>query len=705
MFGLEFLFSAALWALPLAGLPLILHLLFRRKSPVIDFSTLRFIKASLQRTAARRRVHKWLLLAMRVLLIGLLIWAIAQPAKMLASSWFGSQSGTIAAIVIDNSYSMQLKPVDATLLQKADHAIGQLLRHELSSASVAIYPSADDPQMHKLRSASEVLSQWRPLTPQAAQRPLIDRIEQAAAMLQAQPASDRLLFIISDLQAREFSRPIATKKDLRLIMLDLHPDEARSAGIVDLRLEPAEPIPGIESKVVVEVAGRKESSRAVTLAIKSVDGKLIDETAPKLIHLDASGRGQADFSLSLPADQYVWVTARLQGEDAMPWDDTRSRLVGVPLQGTVALLNLGASASSERYVSLALDPNEGALANWPLKVKQIQHLTGNESAIVALLSQWPDEPTTSALQQVAGRGGVVLLMLQPGLEGTWAALPEPQRDALTKLMGAAPQQLSGPSARYQVNVATATSSGSTIFAGLSDGTTPLTPIQVQRLVPLVRNDAASRVVLSAEPASTVGQSRPQPWLVEHKAGQGRVYTLASLPDRGFTDLPLHPAFVPMLVRITLAAAASSPVQNIALGQMLLVRPNSPQQQIELQLPDGGRQLVPPSDGNIYTFGPVHELGEYRWFAQSDKPSSPDDNGKLIAVGNVQPPSTESVLDYRPADQIVPADDSTLIVRSYDELQQHLSKMTQPQPKWTIPIAIVLVLLCAEAAVGAGFRAR
>ena len=67
MFGLSFLFSAALWLLPIAGLPILLHLLFRRKSPVVMFSTLRFVKSSIQRTAARKRVHRWLLLATRAL--------------------------------------------------------------------------------------------------------------------------------------------------------------------------------------------------------------------------------------------------------------------------------------------------------------------------------------------------------------------------------------------------------------------------------------------------------------------------------------------------------------------------------------------------------------------------------------------------------------------------------------------------------------
>ena len=73
MFGFDL--AILLWTLPLAGLPVLLHLLFRRKSPVVLFSTLRFIKSSQQRTAARKRVQRWLLLACRMLLLALLIFA------------------------------------------------------------------------------------------------------------------------------------------------------------------------------------------------------------------------------------------------------------------------------------------------------------------------------------------------------------------------------------------------------------------------------------------------------------------------------------------------------------------------------------------------------------------------------------------------------------------------------------------------------
>jgi hypothetical protein len=39
--AVAFLFAAILWALPLASIPVLLHLLFHRKSKVVPFSTLR----------------------------------------------------------------------------------------------------------------------------------------------------------------------------------------------------------------------------------------------------------------------------------------------------------------------------------------------------------------------------------------------------------------------------------------------------------------------------------------------------------------------------------------------------------------------------------------------------------------------------------------------------------------------------------------
>ena len=156
MFGLEFLFGYGLLALPLAALPVLLHLLFRRKSPIVLFSTLRFVKTSLQHTAHRKRIQRWLLLACRVLLLALLIWAISQPAKILATNWFGSSRSLIAAIVVDTSYSMELQTdQQVSLLTRADDIVQELLRNQLKDAKVALFRSfpqnGDQPEQLRFR--------------------------------------------------------------------------------------------------------------------------------------------------------------------------------------------------------------------------------------------------------------------------------------------------------------------------------------------------------------------------------------------------------------------------------------------------------------------------------------------------------------------------------------------------------------------------
>src|SRR3954468_24769278 len=59
----------------LAAVPVVVHLLFRRRAPRFDVGSLRFLRIAIRDNAHRRKVRRWLLLAIRtagVLLLGLL---------------------------------------------------------------------------------------------------------------------------------------------------------------------------------------------------------------------------------------------------------------------------------------------------------------------------------------------------------------------------------------------------------------------------------------------------------------------------------------------------------------------------------------------------------------------------------------------------------------------------------------------------------
>ncbi|MGZ3413242.1 MAG: BatA domain-containing protein, partial [Isosphaeraceae bacterium] len=101
-------FAAPLFLLAaLAGLiPVFVHLIHRQKARVVHYSTLRFLRISVQRTRRRKYIEDMSLLAVRVAVLLLIAVGLARPAlSSLATLWGGGRTAAIA-IVLDNSASM-----------------------------------------------------------------------------------------------------------------------------------------------------------------------------------------------------------------------------------------------------------------------------------------------------------------------------------------------------------------------------------------------------------------------------------------------------------------------------------------------------------------------------------------------------------------------------------------------------------------------
>lgn len=62
-----------------AGIPILLHLLNRIRSPIVPFPTLRFLKVTAQKTSRRRQLQQWLLLLLRMAVFAMIAMAIARP--------------------------------------------------------------------------------------------------------------------------------------------------------------------------------------------------------------------------------------------------------------------------------------------------------------------------------------------------------------------------------------------------------------------------------------------------------------------------------------------------------------------------------------------------------------------------------------------------------------------------------------------------
>src|SRR5262249_58191220 len=79
LWALGFSNAPLLYGLGAASVPIIIHLLNRRKFREMPWAAMRFLLAAIRKNARRIRIEQWLLLAVRTLLVILVVTAMAKP--------------------------------------------------------------------------------------------------------------------------------------------------------------------------------------------------------------------------------------------------------------------------------------------------------------------------------------------------------------------------------------------------------------------------------------------------------------------------------------------------------------------------------------------------------------------------------------------------------------------------------------------------
>lgn len=112
---MQFKHPEILYALLLLIIPIIIHLFQLRKFQKVPFTNVQFLKELTIQTRKSSQLKKWLTLLTRMLLLACVIIAFAQP-YISNSENFNTKSETV--IYLDNSFSMQAKSTNGTLLNK-----------------------------------------------------------------------------------------------------------------------------------------------------------------------------------------------------------------------------------------------------------------------------------------------------------------------------------------------------------------------------------------------------------------------------------------------------------------------------------------------------------------------------------------------------------------------------------------------------------
>ncbi len=160
------------------------------------------------------------------------------------------------------------------------------------------------------------------------------------------------------------------------------------------------------------------------------------------------------------------------------------------------------------------------------------------------------------------------------------------------------------------------------------------------LRPTPRSSADSATILSFESGA--------PALIERPLGRGRVLLFASSVDRDWTDLPIQPAFLPLMqqaVRYLARAPLRESELPTLIGQSRDIKLQSGDSRVEVTLPSVQKRLFERLGGRqILSFSDTLEAGFYRVSAASDTGAWRPRPAEFFAV-NVDP--AESDLRHAP----------------------------------------------------------
>ncbi len=115
---LSFLNPSVLIGLFAALIPLIIHILNRRKTKETNFSTIHFLKQMARKEMRRLKIRQILLLILRTLIIILLILVFSRPTIRTEASLLTNRSVSEVVILIDNSLSLNRLELTGSLLTK-----------------------------------------------------------------------------------------------------------------------------------------------------------------------------------------------------------------------------------------------------------------------------------------------------------------------------------------------------------------------------------------------------------------------------------------------------------------------------------------------------------------------------------------------------------------------------------------------------------
>ena len=650
---MSFLEPLFLLGLLAAGLPILVHLMNRRKAVKVPFAAMRLLKESNERSARSVKIRQWLLMAARILAMLLLALALAKP-------FFLSEEGlaedermpTAAVIVLDQSASMQRgdwwEDGKASALERVSSARPW---DELTYMPM----DQSEPGVRRDAERGEVVRALKQARVSDERGDLPAALATAAALLKASELPQRRITLVTDTAG--MSELLNGRLDLPLgvpvELLDVRAQDDQEGGAVV--------VPNLG---VVEVTYEQDGSEAslwrLSARVKNYGPAPSAPTEARLV-LDGEVIGASRLDPIAPGEEAEQLfTHRQEGQLVAPArveliapddyaaDDVHHFVFRTRARLNALLVNGETSSEVEQdemfFLSRALNPGRSTTEGIIPRVISPDGLSGEDLSQVdaVILANVPRLSPASAakLKRYVEEGGGVMFFAgdQVDVEAYNASLSE----LLPKPLRAIKQlaQRGDPDAPVKVTRLGVMNPKHPIFRAFAlPGGETLQSAEVYSYMlfdPTATGD--SRRVLAFKDNA--------PALLERQVGKGRVLFFAISADLEWTTLPIRSAYVPLTQRavqylarrssnrgergVHAGEAVKFDVEGLVQQRAILIGP--------LDSPDSARHVLEPRDGEI-TFTPPR-AGVYQVWAESEEPGEGAALKELTFAVNVAPQESD-----------------------------------------------------------------
>jgi hypothetical protein len=565
-----------IWGTLLGAIPIIIHLLNRRRFRRVEWAPMHYLRLTIQRNRRRIQFEQLLLLLLRIALFVILFFYLARPLLNPTGleTWLGSGGRTSQVVLIDDSLSMGYSSGDSTAFSRAKEAAGSLVASirpqdrctivTTSAPRVPVVHEVEATRRDELLAATNAL----PLSATHAAWPaVLDGLDE---VLRSCTYPTKQLTILTDSRKAGWDRSVTSTtgrwegEGLRVRIVDLGDEEGSNVALEGLVPLDRTILSGAPSRW--EAVIRNDSPRVIAgaKAVLRIDDKPIELKLPEIAPHEVSrvplaiqfpGSGPHEFSLQLP-------------DDALAGDN--QRWAAMPVKDSLLIRLVDGEPSTESfgseidYLAAPLSIGIGAAEAWRVEAVQDQdflspRLETPDVLVLANVASINAEEAERLNQLVNGGMGLLIFTGAKLDVGLYNDLLFRQTNKLLPcpLKALADETIHG------------------VFVE------PLHPSPLEKLLDL-KASALERVTLRQimtveEPAegeqvrvlARWNDPARSPAVIERIKGDGRVLLWTTTADRAGNDWPIEPSFVLAVREAVRGTARPTPLGNtITAGERM-----------------------------------------------------------------------------------------------------------------------------------------